>query len=268
MHESAFQLEPYLRRIGCDAPVRADLVTLTLLHNRQIQTVPFENFDILLGRGASLDPSHLYDKIVNRRRGGYCFELNSIMLEALQATQFEVRPLLARVHTPTRITGREHMINLVHLNGVDYVVDTGFGRDTPGAPLPLKLDTPIQAANGMFRFVDAGTLGTLLQKGAADAWENMYSFDMEHVIPMDIEMGNHFAATHPVSFFFSQRVAVIHTANGVRSLINMILTERGPDGVKETCLEPGARYLQALADGFGIRLDADYDQIKPLPEGI
>ena len=91
-----FDRDAYLRRVGLDSTVSNTEESLEALHRAQTFAIPFENLDIHLGRGVSLAQETLFDKLVNHRRGGYCFELNSLFGMALDAFGFERRPLLAR----------------------------------------------------------------------------------------------------------------------------------------------------------------------------
>ena len=98
MTDPILDLDAYLGRIRLSGAQGVNEDRLEALHRAQVYTIPFENFDILLGRGIALEPEALVDKLVHRRRGGYCFELNGLLRLALEASGFEVRRLLARVH--------------------------------------------------------------------------------------------------------------------------------------------------------------------------
>ena len=91
MSSEAFQLQPYLTRIGYGGPTRPGLDELCRIHDGQLRNIPFENFDIALGRVIDLDMGRLFHKLVMHRRGGYCFELNGLLLAALEAFGFELR---------------------------------------------------------------------------------------------------------------------------------------------------------------------------------
>lgn len=93
-----FDLEAYLCRVNFSGSTVVSADTLERLHHAHFHSIPFENFDVLLGRGIRLDPKALFDKLVLGKRGGYCFELNGLFLQALQAMGFRARPLLARDH--------------------------------------------------------------------------------------------------------------------------------------------------------------------------
>ena len=120
----------YLRRIGLDRtppPTLDGLAELSLAH---LCTVPFENLDIAAGRPLSLDPDALFDKIVARRRGGFCYELNGLFAELLRALGFEVTILAGQTVNPeTGAAGpeRAHLFLLVDVGG-PWLVDIGWGE--------------------------------------------------------------------------------------------------------------------------------------------
>ena len=91
MDSHEFDLEAYLQRIRFSGSTDVSLDTLARLHRSHFHTIPFENFDILLGRGIDLDPQAVFNKLVRKKRGGYCFELNGLFLQALLALGFKAR---------------------------------------------------------------------------------------------------------------------------------------------------------------------------------
>ena len=107
----------------------------------QALAIPFENVDVMLGRGAPLELARLEDKLLRRRRGGYCFELNGLMLEVLRALGFTARPLLGRVTflrpPEAGMPPRSHQINAVSLGARTFLVDVGFGL-TMREPIALE----------------------------------------------------------------------------------------------------------------------------------
>ena len=197
MNKQDFDGEAYLQRINYDGEITPTLDQLKALHHAQLYTIPFENFDILLGRGINLEHRALFNKLVHKRRGGYCFELNGLFLMALKAFGFDARPLLGRVHITGTPTGRGHQIELVTLQGRQWIADVGFGSDTPRAPIPLELDQPRIHDGQKIRLIDADHFGIMVQAFKEDEWQDLYSFDLGHVVPADIDYGNHFTSTHP-----------------------------------------------------------------------
>lgn len=262
-----FDLKAYLGRIGYEGDPAVSLQSLRKLLHHQLHTIPFENFDICLGRSIDLSPDYQFDKLVRKRRGGYCFEINGLLLAAAQAIGFEARPLLARVHGDDFVGGRDHQLTLITLGHQQWIVDAGFGRDTPHCPLPVNLDETFVCATRKLRFVDGAHLGTLLQLEAEGEWKTLYSFDFEYVGPADIETSNHFTATHPSSHFVQRRVAALPVEGGVVTLSDYKMTIRKDGQQTEEILPDNDDYLNLLEAHFGIVLDARYEDLKPLSVG-
>lgn len=259
-----FDREAYLNRVGLEGGMPSTEVGFETLHRAQTLGLPFENFDIQLGRDISLSPQMLFDKMVNHRRGGYCFELNSLFGMALDAFGFERRPLLARSQRRGAPTSRTHMLNLVRLDGREWIADVGFGPIQIREPMPLELDR-IDTQDGLkFRMIDGGRFGTMMQYHEDDVWKDWYSFDMEHVWPVDIEMSNYFTSTHPDVYFTQSRIAVRTVPFGKITLRDFILREYAGGSVTEIMLEPGPAYLTSLEANFGIVLDEPYEALRPV----
>lgn len=122
----AFAIDDYLERVHYSGRIEPTAKLLERIRRAQAYRIPFENFDILLGRGVSLEPTTIFDKLVRRVRGGYCFELNGLFLMALQAIGFDARSLLARVHLNGALTGRSHQLILVTVQGQEWLAESRF----------------------------------------------------------------------------------------------------------------------------------------------
>ena len=266
MNRCHFNRDAYLNRLDYRGEIGPTLDALKSLHHAQLHAIPFENFDIQLGRGIDLAPQAIFTKLVRRRRGGYCFELNGLFLMALEAFGFQVRPLLARVHISGTPSGRGHQIQLVTIGERPWIADVGFGGDTPRTPIPLELNRPFRHHGQEVRLVDGGPFGTMLQSRQDGRWLDLYSFDLGHVCPADIDYGNHFTSTHPNSFFTFCRVAALPVENGLVTLFNNDLKREVAGRVEIQTLGEGHAYLEALKTHFGIELDASYQELRPLPE--
>jgi N-hydroxyarylamine O-acetyltransferase len=261
---TAFSPDAYLERVRLSAPPKPDENGLETLHRAQAYAIPFENFDILLGRGISLEPAALVDKLVRHRRGGYCFELNSLLLLALEAFGFKARPLLARVHTAGTPTGRGHMLLEVTLKRRRWIADVGFGGPGLRAPIPLAIGRRVRQDGNGFRLIESKPFGTMLQRREDGRWQDLYSFDLGHVVPPDIAYGNHFTSTHPSSFFTFTRVAALPLPEGRITLQNRSLWIRGPHIQTAIEIDEGPGYLAALRKHFGIDLGVPHEALKPL----
>ena len=252
-----FDEDAYLARTGAARPAQHNLDELTQLSRKQAFSIPFENLDILLGRGVNVSPEAIFDKLIGRRRGGYCFELNGLFLQALQHFGFDARALLARVHVSGEASGRTHQVSLVGLDGESWVVDVGFGTSCPRYPMPLERKDEVQDHDGLrFRYVDADPWGVMVQVEESEHWQNLYSFDLTTVCQGDIETGNHFTSTSPTSFFRKMRIATMPNERGRNTLGDLRLTRivDGQPHVEQ--VDDGPEYLARLKDLFGIDLGA------------
>ncbi|MBU3026386.1 arylamine N-acetyltransferase family protein [Zobellia galactanivorans] len=264
MNTYKFDINKYLKRIGFKDTIAINLDSLIALHQAQCRTIPFENFDICLGKPIDISPRALEGKLVGQKRGGYCAELNGLFLLALESLGFGVRNLLGRVHLNGVPTGRGHRLILVSLEGKKWLVDTGFGVDNPKRPIPLICNSPVSFENQILRILKSEHYGFMLQSKQDGDWKNLYSFDLDYVCPMDIEYGNHYTSTHPNSFFVNARVAALPIGQGMISLHNRTLTKRIAGEKEVKVIDEGQAYLSILKKEFGIHLNVDYADFKPL----
>lgn len=201
-------LDRYLARIGLASPVSADPAGIAAMQSAHRLNIGFENLDVMLGRPIRIDRISVFDKLVERGRGGYCFEQNRLYADALAALGLPVRPLLARVRLGLPegvVPPRTHVGLLVTMEGRDWLADAGFGgSDLP--PLPLEDGSIAQTHDGArHRLRHIGTPGTLggewlLERagpvaatdGRAAAhgdWQAQYTFDLSEVAPDDLRTG-------------------------------------------------------------------------------
>ncbi len=117
MQAENFDLSRYLARIGHHGEVAADLTTVALLMRCQLQTVPFENLDVHAGKGVSLKPEDIVTKIIEHRRGGYCYEVNGLFAMALTALGVDWRFVGCRPMTYPARRPRTHMAILADFEG-------------------------------------------------------------------------------------------------------------------------------------------------------
>jgi len=266
MSEFKFNKEDYLKRINYQKNVSNNLDSLKSILHAQHRFIPFENFDICLGKKINLAPNYLVEKLIHNKRGGYCFELNGLLLMALESFGFDTRALLGRVHLSRNPTGRTHQISLVNLDKQQYIVDLGFGSETPPIPIPLIVNQPISFKNQTFRLIETEHYGFMLQIKNIEKWKNLYSFDLGHVSPGDIDLGSYYAATNENSIFVIARVAALPVENGMITLFDDNL-KRTINGVEESIyLEENQSYIDILKKEFGIELDAKYEDLKPLKD--
>ena len=262
-----FPIQQYLERIGVRRPPKNDLEGLRLLHSGHAFSIPFENLDIHLGQTISLKPEDLVSKILDRRRGGYCFEMNGLFFLALTALDFDVRQLTARVlYRRTGPGARTHHVLIVTIEGRKWLADVGFGG--PGLRLPIAfLTDQVQEQYGdRYRLRRDPELGTVLQKEMQSQFLDLYAFrEDELTLKIDLEMGNHYISTWPDSVFRLERMCSLAQPWGRITLSNMELTIRRDGQSGSRLLAPGPEYMSAIAEHFGIHLGTRYEDFVPIP---
>lgn len=217
-------LDAYFERIRWRGATRPDYVALAGLFAAHTAHIPFENFDVLLGRGISLDLGALQDKLIGQGRGGYCFEHATLFAAVLERLGFRPARHAARVigFRPLDQAPRTHMFLSVAADGVRYVVDPGFGRYA--SPLPLPLDgagvPPGAPTHHIAREGSSWVLYTTRDQATTPAWVST----LEVHPPIDFEVANHYTATHPASLFMNSILASAVIPNGRVNVMNRDLT--------------------------------------------
>ena len=260
MRYSDDQLRQYIARIGAPE-LKADIAGLHAVQRAHRLAIAFENLDIPLGRGIRLDPDHLFDKLVTRRRGGYCFEQNALFLSMLHALGFEARPLLARVWLRTTpgepVPPRSHTLNLVAVGGVDHIADAGFGGSY-APPLPLVADEIVRSEDGArHRLIRDREHGWMLQRDAGGGWERQYSFTTDRVWPSDLEAANHWTASRPDTRFTRLRIVTRALPDGYASMVDrqLTLSHAGESHMVEVA--GPTQYRELLHELFGLDLQQE-----------
>jgi len=266
MNANSFPISHYLERIGLSKIPAPDEEGLQKVHAGQAFSIPFENLDIHLGRAISLNPGTLASKLIDGRRGGYCFELNGILTLALKSLDFSVRPLLARVfYGREKFGARTHQVLIVTIFGRKWLADCGFGGPGFRLPIPIAPDQIQEQYGDRFRLRQESKWGMVVQKEINGVFADLYAFNEdEQTTDEDIEMANHFTSTWPSSLFRLHRMCSLHKPWGRITLSDMEITiYRG--GISEkTALPTGHQYLEAIEEHFGIRLNAAYEDFVSL----
>lgn len=224
--DASLDIAAYLDRIQVTETPRANLEFLQALHRQHVFHVPFENLDIHLGRTISLAPDALFDKIVRRRRGGYCFELNGLFQLLLEALGFQVYSTAARVLFGTeRIPPRSHRLLIITLDEEDWVVDVGFGAFGLIEPIPLKTGLEYRQFTDRFRLEEDPLLGYLFQSYHDGSWHNQYAFSTDVHHPIDFTFANFYHSHSPHSIFTQKRLCQLPTPEGRKRLEDTTLSQ-------------------------------------------
>ncbi|HET9210774.1 MAG TPA: arylamine N-acetyltransferase [Thermoanaerobaculia bacterium] len=243
----------YLERIGYRGPLDPTAETLRRLHLAHLYSVPFENLSIHWGEPIQLDGEALFEKIVTRRRGGFCYELNGLFATLLRALGFDAAMLSAGVG---RANGDyspdyDHMALLVTLED-RWLADVGFGDSFRE---PLRLDERGEQMEGdlAYRIEETGDGRLILSRREEQGgpWKPQYRFGLEPHVFADYAEMCHFHQTSPQSHFTQNRLCSLATPDGRLTLSGMkLIATRG--GEKQERELDEREYAEALREIFGI----------------
>ena len=263
-----FDPAQYFARIGWTGGTAPTYATLAGVLAAHMGAIPFENFDVLLGRGIRLDLPSVAQKLVDARRGGYCFEHGTLLAAALEALGFAVTRHTARVTVivPRHESPRTHMCLTVRLPQGTFVLDPGFGALAPRVPVPLVDGVEARAdseAHWMAREGAHWTLRTRRDDKIIDCWVS--TFDADN--PVDFEMGNYYTATHPASSFVNRVMLRALTPEGRVGVMNRDVTIWRGTAVETLVLEDRRALRRLVAERFGFDLvEIETRRVPSMPE--
>ncbi|WP_189948408.1 arylamine N-acetyltransferase family protein [Streptomyces alanosinicus] len=256
------QVAAYLRRIGAERPARPTGPALRELHLRHLRTVPFENLSIHLGEEIVLEEERLLDKVIGRRRGGFCYELNGAFGALLTALGYEVARLAGRVYGDEGRFGipYDHLALRVRtVEGDIRLADVGFGAHSH-YPLAYAERGEQADPGGVFRVMDAGP--DEAGAGAEDLdvvrdGEPQYRLETRPRALGDFAAGAWWHSTSPLSHFTRSLVCSRVTEDGGRiTLSGRTLTTTDAEGRREARkLAADEEVLTVYREWFGIGLD-------------
>lgn len=241
----------YLKRINYHGLLAPTAETLRALHQAHVLAVPFENLDIHLGQPILLDQEHLFDKMVTRRRGGFCLELNSLFAALLREVGFNVTLLAANVGDPC---GPEfdHLALLVRLEE-PWLADVSFGNLFLE---PLRLNEPGKQGqrSGVCRRLHQNGEGMMLEWSQDRRWVDAYRFTLQPRQLSDFAEACYYLQTSPESIFTQKRICYRATPKGRISLRDMqlVITTNGQRHQQE--LTGQDEYVAMLQKYFEIEL--------------
>ena len=255
MNQSIPSVSGYLERIGLDAPPRPDLDGLNALIWRHQTRVPFEDLNTsALGLPVSLDIPDLYDKIVLRRRGGYCYELNALFTRLLLDLVFDARSVFCRV-----VRGRDflppcaHRAIVVRLDDKLWFCDVGFGGPMPAGALPLGEGVEADVRGERFRIDRFDEYWWVLSRYTSGGdLEAVLQFNTFPQLPQEFIAANMKSAMDPESIFVKRLMVNLRTEEGSLSIDGEVFTVRDADGARTFPIPDDGVLRALLLERFGI----------------
>jgi len=247
-------LERYLARVGHRGPLEPSVETLTALHRAHLLAISYENLDIHLGRRLALEPESIFRKLVERGRGGWCYEMNGLFASVLERLGFRVQLMAGTVgrERPAPPIEGNHLVLIVSLDR-PYLVDVGFG-DGCLEPLPLE-EGSYRRGGFEFGLVREGPRWRFRNHPAGAA--PSFDFTLEPRTLGAFAEQCHRLQTDPDSGFVQTTVCQRHTGTGILTLRGAVLREITPEATIDRDLVDRDQYETALRERFGISLGAD-----------
>lgn len=253
-------LDAYFDRIGYRGEPAPTLEVLQAVVSAHTKAIPFENLDPALGMPVDdLSAEALAGKLVDRRRGGYCYEQNGLMGYALAEVGFRVRRLAGRVvwmlPPDAPLPAQTHTLLAVTFPGSHgaYLVDVGFGGQTPTSPLRIETGTVQQTTHEPYRLLDRGD-GLVLQAQLRGEWQPLYEFSTRTAPDIDLKVGSWFVSTNPASLFVTGLMASRVTDDARLNLAGRNLAIHRAEGSEKIRLDDAGAVVDTLADRFGINV--------------
>ncbi|MFM8552046.1 MAG: arylamine N-acetyltransferase family protein [Nitrospiraceae bacterium] len=254
--EAGLDVAAYAARLGYCGSLDVSLACLRGLHEAHALTVPFENLDVHLRRPISLEPAALFHKIVQQRRGGYCYELNGLFAVVLEQLGFTVHRLLARVlYGAAQARPRSHEVLLVEVGSDRWIADVGFGGNGLIAPFPLHAGHEERQYQDHFRLVGRESRHGIsygLQFETSDAWHDLYEFTLERYGPEDYILANYYHSHAPESLFVRHVICTKPTTEGRVMLLDRKFKIRTGEATSHSKVDRPDELRTLLKAHFGI----------------
>jgi len=247
-------LDGYLARIKWGGSRTPSFETLAGLLRAHMRSIPFENLDVLLGRGVRIDLDSIYAKLVDARRGGYCFEHGTLVQAALAELGFApvahaARVIMLRRREDAALT---HMVITVSMEGRTFVLDPGFGGQAPLVPVPLD-GSIVREGKDCHRMVRRND-EWVLEAQIDGAFLPLWTSSLQPTMPIDFMMANHFVSTFPASPFVTSLMLRAFSPRGRVSMMNRDLTVRDGATAEKSVVADRRALRSILAADFGFDL--------------
>jgi N-hydroxyarylamine O-acetyltransferase len=248
-------INTYLERINYNGKLDMTIESLRELQLAHLFSIPFENLSIHLNKPILLDYELLFDKIVLRKLGGFCYELNGLFAYLLERLGFDVTILSASVASTENGFGPEfdHMTLMVSLEK-KWLVDVGFG-DSFREPLLIETREPQFQANREYLIKEVDQYLVLYQRENDGRWKSQYRFTTQPRKLKDFVQMCNYHQTSPESHFTQKRLCTIAKSNGRVTLSGVCLIETTDDRRKERNINNDTEYEAVLENEFGIKIN-------------
>jgi N-hydroxyarylamine O-acetyltransferase len=247
----------YLERIKFRESLHADVATLKSLHRHHLLSVPFENLDVHYGRSFDIKLTNVYDKVVNRNRGGFCYELNSLFNELLKSAGFKTRIVSGKVITDKGQPGPQydHMAIIIRLDGKNLIADVGFG-DLFIEPVEIKSEIQFDGRN-YFRIDEEEDEYAIYMSPDNVHFHKKYTFTPEETSVSLFQPSCFEKQVSPESHFVKNTICTLLTDEGRITVYNDKFTETTGDQKTQSTIHGDDELRAILKTRFGIIIAHD-----------
>lgn len=257
-------LQNYLQRIHYNGKPEASVETLIYMHRAHVLNIPFENFHVINRIPIVLDQEKFYSKIVENRRGGFCYELNGLFAKVLEEIGIENHFIGCSVFVPPLNdfgSNFGHLAIIAIIEEKKYLVDVGFG-DAFLEPLELKFDEPMFQFGFYYRLTELPEGEILLEKSMDnEVYQKMYKFSLEKRNLQDFAETCEFHQISPLAPFTKKPLCSRATSAGRITLTSTSLTITNGQQKKEMPILSSSQFEELLEEHFGMKFTADPDLV-------
>ncbi len=257
MKSNIFNLSAYLQRIEAAPYENGSTINIDYikyLMRCQLFRIPFENIDVQQGKIISLNPDDIFKKIIENKRGGYCYELNGLFAMALQSLGIRYQFVAARPMFYPVLRPKTHMALVVNFSGEYWLCDLGFGSYGIREPVSLQqLNEPISQDFDHFMLTKDNTGEYLLQALIDNKWTNQYAFNLSPQLWIDFSPANYLNSTHPEAIFVQKLLLIQHSETERMTLLGNTLKITDCTGVRIKEIQPDEqKYI--VSEYFGLEI--------------
>lgn len=253
-----FEANEYKKRIGITGDIQVNLEGLRKLYLAHLRTFVFENIDCLIDKEISLETGVIFNKLVNEKRGGYCFELNLFFFEALKFFGFDTQIKLARVfYRGVGINAKTHLTVLVRLPEGIYIADAGFGGPGPEDLLKFELNTVTKVGAYNFEIVKDEEFGFMIKRETNKEFKNVFAFELNAVYPADLQMSNFYVSQLPSSAFKKAFNICKFDTDGRKTIFNNLFSIHKNGSIESIKIETFEAFCELLDTHFSLKLDSE-----------
>lgn len=229
------------------------------IQTKHLASFSFNNIAVLLGDEIFLESEKIFEKVVTQNLGGYCFEHNALLYEALKTLGFKVRLLLAKVLNNMDVDApRTHRVTLLEFQGENYLIDVGFGALSPREP--LKLDA-LYAEDAPFRIIKENNAQYRVQIENKKNYFTLYKFDLHTYTHADCIMGNFYSSNYKDAVFVNNLVVSLIKPELTLSLRNRLYHRIYKDKKETINIQNSSQLQKIINEEFQIPLSIKKSKI-------